>query len=797
MLKNYFKIAWRSLRKHKIFSIINISGLAIGLAAFWMITLYVADELSYDDYHANASRIFRLAQHLNWDGDDLHLAPTSDPFAPALKSDYPEIQEAVRIDPEGGGTISYGDKKLQADDILFTENSVFKIFSYHFLYGDANTALSRPHSIVLTKTLAQKLFGNAALALNKSINFENGNAHQVTGVIDDLPVNSHFTFSALRSSPDYFSKGWDRFYLYTYILLKENADVKKLELKLPQFFNKHLKSLMGNMNYRLELQPLKSIHLHSNLNYEISPNGNISNIYILSLVAALILIIASINYMNLSTARSSLRIKEIGVRKVNGSRRSQLIVMFLTESVLITFIAAGIAISIMYFALPWFQYLTEKDVSIWRFGIAQSLFLLAAFSLLTGLISGIYPALFLSGFKLIPALKGQAGNQAGNLIFRKSLVVFQFVITISMIAGSFIIYQQLHYMLQKDVGFNKDQVITFHLESHEMREKISAFKKQLLQNPFIESVAAASNPIGNNNIGGRDYNIEVNGKIDPKARIAKQLMIDEDFIPTLEINLVKGRNFFQNMSTDKDKVLIVNETLANDAGWSEPIGKKIQCGTDSMGNPVIFEVAGVVKDFNIYSLQHKVEPLILQLPEALNDKDNIYVRLNKQNIPAALKFITDEYRKFDPEHTPDYHFLNQNFAHQYEAEQKQGNILLVFTILSIIIACLGLFGLVTFIAEQRIKEIGIRKILGASVSAIVSLLSKDFMKLVILAIVIASPIAWWAMSKWLEGFAYRVIISWWVFALAGMVAVLIALFTVSFQAIKAAIANPVKSLRSE
>lgn len=500
MIKNYIKIALRSLRKHKVFSIINISGLAIGLAAFWMITLYVTDELSYDLHNMNAGRIFRVVQHANWDGGNLNLAPTSPPFAPTLKSDYPEIQEAVRIDAEGGGAISYGNKKLKADDILFTENSIFKIFTFHFLFGDANTALGKPQSIVLTKTLANKLFGNAALALNKTINFENGNGYIVTGVIDDVPVNSHFTFSALRSSPDYSSENWDRSYLYTYVLLKKDADVKKLELKLPQFFNKHLKNLWGNVNYRLELQPLKSIHLHSKLEYEISPNGNISNIYILSLVAALILIIASINYMNLTTARSSVRIKEIGVRKVNGSPRSQLVLMFLTESVLLTFIATGIAICIMHLALPWFQYLTAKDLSIWRFGIAKSLFILVSFSLLTGLVSGMYPALFLSGFKPIPALKGQEGNQSGNLILRKSLVVFQFVIATSMIAGSFIIYQQLHYVLQKDMGFNKDQIIAFHLESQEMRGKIPALKKQLLQNPLIESVAAASNPIGNNNI---------------------------------------------------------------------------------------------------------------------------------------------------------------------------------------------------------------------------------------------------------------------------------------------------------
>ncbi|MCW3118442.1 MAG: transporter permease, partial [Chitinophagaceae bacterium] len=511
---------------------------------------------------------------------------------------------------------------------------------------------------------------------------------------------------------------------------------------------------------------------------------------------ALILIIASINYINLSTARSSLRIKEIGVLKVTGSGRGQLVLMFLTESVLITLIASVIAIGILNLAMPLFQHFIGKEIDMWRFGGWQTLLLLTGFSIFAGGLSGLYPALLLSGFKLIPALKGQAGSQIGNLVFRQSLVVFQFVITIAMIACSFIIYQQLLYVRQKNLGFNKDQVITFHLGGA-VRKNIPAIKEQLLQNPLIESVATAGNPIGNNNIGGRDYKIELNGSMDAKARIANQFMIDEDFIPALQIKMVEGRNFLPSMPTDKDKAVIINETLAKDAGWKEPVGKKIQCGTDTAGKPVLYEVAGVVKDFNIYSLQHKIQPLILQLPQYTNDKDNMYVRISKKNVGAALKFTKDTYKKFDPSNPFEYSFLDQNFARQYETEKMQGNLLFIFTLLAISIACLGLFGLVTFTAEQRRKEIGIRKVLGGSISGIVMLLAKDLVILVMIAIVIATPVAWLSMSKWLEGFAYQVNFGWWIFGIAGILALLIAFATVSVQAIKAALANPVKSLRTE
>lgn len=796
MIKNYFIVAFRNLQRNKLFSIINIGGLAIGLAAFWMITLYVANEMSYDKFHAKSGRIYRVVQHASWNGGSFHLAVTPAPMAAALKNDYPEIEATVRLDAEGGGTIFYGDQRIEVGDIFFADSASFNVFSYHFLAGDAKTALSKPQSIVLTKTLAQKLFSDAATALNKTINFGNNNPALVTGIIDDVPMNAHFRFSALRSMPEDIGKNWSNSYLYTYLLLKENADVAVLNKKLAPFFKKYLEPSLGEANYHMELQPLPSIHLHSNLDYEIAPNGNISYITIFSLVAALILIIASINYMNLSTARASLRVKEIGVRKVSGSGRGQLVLMFLAESVLITFLASALAIGILQLCLPWFRQFSGKEIAMDSFSGWQTALFIIAFSLLAGCLSGLYPALFLSGFKLIPSLKGQTGTHTGNRRFRQSLVVFQFVITIAMMAGSFIIWQQLQFVLKKDLGFNKDQVISFHL-GRTMRNQIPAIKQQLLQNPLIESVATASNPIGNNNIGGRDYKAVTNGVTSNKSSIAKQLVIDEDFIPALQIKMASGRNFMADMPTDKSQVVIVNETLAKQAGWSDPAGKKIQLGTDSLGKPALFSVAGIVKDFNIYSLQHKIEPLVMQLPAEVNDKDNMYVRLSKSNIKTALAYTESIFKKYDTGNPFVFSFLDQNFAKQYEAEKMQGRLLLVFTVLAICIACLGLFGLVTFTAEQKRKEIGVRKVLGSSVSGIVLLLAKDLLKLVVIAILIATPIAWLAMGKWLQDFAYRTSIGWWIFALSGIIALTIAFITVSVQAIKAAMANPVKSLRTE
>ncbi|MDB5089558.1 MAG: hypothetical protein JWR09_3552 [Mucilaginibacter sp.] len=796
MIENYLKIAWRNLNKHRFFSLVNICGLAVGVAAFWIIALYVTDEWSYDRYNEKSDRIFRVAQHGKWGNGGFNLAITSIPYGPALKADYPEVEEAIRIDGEGGGKIIYDDKQITANDISFADNAIFNIFSYHFLSGDPETALSKPHTIVLTKTLAEKIFGDASTAMDKTISFDKNDQNVVTGVIDDVPQNSTFKFSALRSLNADYNGRWGNAGVFTFVLLKNHDDYKKIEAHSDDFFNKHLKTDFAGVKYKMELQPLTSIHLHSNLDYEMSNNGNITYIYVFSIVGLLILAIAVINYVNLTTARSSVRVKEIGIRKVIGSGRSQLLYMFFSESVLLAVLATIAGMVLIQAAIPYFNHLSGKSLDIWYFGAARSLVIFALFALLIGIISGIYPALFLSGFNTIPAMKGQLGNQSSTILFRKGLVIFQFVITIVMIVGSCVIYQQLHYVLNKDLGFNKSQMLTFHIHNKGARAKTEEIKAQLLQSPLIQSVAVAGNPIGNNDIGSSDFNIGANGNNAPDTKMVEELIVDEDFIPAMQIKMAAGRNFIKGVSDTANHSIIVNETLIKELGWKNPIGRRVRTGVDH-GVITYSTIIGVTKDFNTYSLQHKISPMVLNLPAVANDKDNLYVRLSKTNIPAALNYLQQVYARFDPENKVDYNFLDQNFANQYQSEQKQGNLLLIFTVLAISVACLGLFGLVTFTAEQRVKEIGIRKVLGAGIHHIVNMLAKELVLLVFVAAIVATPIAWLAASKWLQSFEYRTNIHWWVFAAAGLAAMLLAFITISVRSVKAAMANPAKSLKSE
>lgn len=797
MLSNYLKIALRSLWKNRVYSGINVVGLAVGLAACLLITLYVADELSYDRYHERADRIYRVVHRATWEGGRMNLAPTSAPYAPTLKQTYPEIEQVVRILPEGGGVIQYGTAKVEAEDIAFADQNLFQVFSYSFLYGDPNTALSKPQSIVLTQTLAARLFGNAASALGKTVLFENNFPNVVTGVISDMPANSHARFSGLRSFSTGFTSGWQEFNLHTYLLLREGADPNKVETKFPAFFERYIKPEMGNVDYAMSLQPLTSIHLHSNLDYELSPNGSYRTVSVFAIIAGLILLLAGINYINLATARSAIRLREVGVRKAVGSGRGQLAGLFLTETSLLTVLATTLGAGLAYVLMPFFNQLTGKELSMWRFGTGYSLLILAGFAVVTGLLSGTYPALFLSGSRTVAALRGQMGSQSATIAFRKPLVTFQFAITVALIAASGIIYQQLRFAMNKSLGFNKDQVLTFHLHDDETRTKVPVIKAKLLQSPLIEGIAAASNPIGTNNLGGGGYYFEIDGKMTTSSKIVHSIMVDGDFLKTMEIGLVQGRSFSDAIPADRYNAILVNETLVKELGWKDPIGKRVKFYIDDKGTQAERRVVGVVKDFHTHSLQHKIEPLALQMPPSADEQDNVYVKIRAGQAEAALALIQKTYEQFEPGGVFDYQFLDQNFARQYAREQNQNNLLLIFTALAIFIACLGLFGLVTFTAEQRTKEIGVRKVLGASVASIVTLLSKDFLKLVLVAIVIASPLAWWAMSHWLEGFAYRVNLEWWVFAAAGTLAILIALLTVSFQSVKAALMNPVKSLRSE
>lgn len=797
MFRNYFKTAWRNLQRNKIYSAINMGGIAVALAASWLIGLYVSDELSYDRSFANSNRIYRIVQHASWQGDSMNLVPTSAPFATAFKTTFPEVEDAARIDLEGGGLIKYGNKTFKQDDICFADNSLFNLFEYHFLYGDAKTALMQPQSIVITKTLANKIFGDASKAINQTILFGSDNyPNKVTGVIEDMPQNSHLRFSGIRSFGNALNNGtWNNTYLYTYLLLKKESDISTLENKLSAL-EKKLAKEMNYTEYQIELQPLTSIHLHSNLDYELSPNGSISRVYMFVVIGILILLIALINYMNLSTARAATRVKEIGIRKVIGSARKHLIGLFISEALLVTFIAAFIACFLVQVSLPFFNQLSGKDLTIWRFGIINTVAAVIAFALLTGCISGSYPALFLSRFKLIPSLKGQLGNMHSNIAFRKSLVVFQFVIAVCLISGSYIIYKQLQYVSQKDLGFNKEQVLIFHIDDMKVRGEIPALKHELMQSLLIEDVAVAGNPIGNNDLNTNGFLFEKNGEISSSSQLANKLYVDEDFLKTTDIQLLQGRNFSKDISTDKDDAVIINETLMKTLGYTNAVGKKMLYPKPdkSVSNRTI---VGVIKDFHAYSLQHKIAPMVMMMPPNDNEKDNLYVKLAKSKTAEAITYLKNTYTKFDNKPTADFHFLDENFQKQYAAEQKQEQLSLSFTVLAFIIACLGLLGLVIFAAAQRTKEIGIRKVLGASVASVTIMLSKDFAKLVFIATIIAIPIAWFVMNKWLQGFAYRINIEWWMFVLTGSVTILVALITVSFKAIKAAIANPVESLRTE
>ena len=800
MFKNYLIIAWRNLTRNKTYSFINIMSIAIGLAVFWMIALYVGDEFSYDKSQPDGGRIYRVAMHASWEGGKLDLPITSPPFAPAMIAAFPEVENATRIDREGSGNIGYNDKTFKTDNaVFFVDDQFFKVFNYYFIAGNAANALAKPQSIVITESLAVKIFGDANKALNQVIYFGPNYGNTVSGVVKDISENNHLRFSAVRSADTSFNGNeWKNFYVYTYLKLTKSANITSLEKKLSAFAAATIQKEMKVKDYKMELQPLTSIHLHSNLNYELSANGSISRVYMFIAIAILILLIALINYMNLSTARSSVRVKEVGIRKVIGSGQGNLAGMFIVEAVLITFIAALAALLMVNLSIPFFNSISGKQLTIWHLGIANTLLVLSLFVLLTGIISGSYPAFFLSRFKTIPALKGQLGNMNANIVFRKSLVVFQFMITVVMISGSVIIYRQMQFASNKDLGFNKDQTLTFHIDDMNVRGQLTALKTQLLKSPLIEGAAVAGNPIGNNDLGGHSYSFEQNdGAISTKEQMAQELMVDDAFLKTMDVQLAAGRNFSSDMPTDLYSSIIINETLMNSLGWKNAIGKKMQFNRNQSSERATMTVIGVVKDFHTYSLQHKIDPLVIMMPTSVGAQDNMYVKLAKGKTAEGLTYLKQVYAQFDKANTAEFHFLDENFAKQYAAEQKQGQISLVFTILAVIIACLGLFGLATFTATQRVKEIGIRKVLGASVGSITAMLSKDFIVLVAIAIIIAVPVAWFGMSKWLQAFAYRIDIEWWMLLLSGVLALVIALITVSFQTIKAAIANPVKNLRTE
>jgi putative ABC transport system permease protein len=798
MIKSYFTIALRSIHRHQVFSLINILGLAIGMAACMLVLLYVRDELSYDRTHEKADRIYRVAQHAHWEGGTIDAAVTSGPFAPFLKKDYPEVQQAVRIATEGSEFIKYGDKTLKTP-IIVADPNLFDVFTHRFLYGSPTKALGNLNAIVLTKTTAENIFGHASQAVGKTLQVLNRSNFIVSGVVEDVPTNSHFRFGAalpLDAKAD-FLKPWQNFSLYTYLLLPEGYDIARLQAKMPAFYQRYLGKEMGaGVDFLIDFQPLTSIHLHSHLQAEMEANGDITYVYIFSVIAAFILLLACINSMNLATARSASRAKEVGIRKVVGSSRQQLIGQFMTESFLLTGLSLAISLLLVEWLLPFFNQITEKQLHIPWLSQPISIGLLLLVAVATALVSGSYPAFFLSHFRPITILKGTFIRNPTNAFFRKGLVVFQFTVSIALITATWIAYEQLAYVRNKELGFNKEQLIGVRIPDYQVRHQLAAVKTHLLQNPAILGAAATTNPIGRDDIGSGVMFFEENGKKPELTHTVKPLGIDTDYLGLMQIQLKEGRNFSPTMPTDSTQAVIINEALVKELGWKNALGKRIWYFIDDNGHTAEAKVIGVVKDFHIASLHQPIEPLVLRLVPQ-DEADNLYVRLRPENMAATLDFIRKTHQSFDAYNPLETYFIDQNFARQYEADARRGQLFLAFAGLAIFIACLGLFGLAAFTAEQRTKEIGIRKVMGASVNNIVTLLSKDFVKLVLLANIIAVPLAWWAMQRWLEDFAYRVQISWWMFVLAGVLALVIALLTVSYQAVKAAVANPVKSLRTE
>lgn len=808
MILNYLKIALRNLWKNKGFSAINIIGLSIGLASFILISLYVIDELSYDRYNEKADRIYRINSDIRFGGNNLVLAVTSDPMGPTLKKDYPQVEEFVRFYQRGPILLKKNNQFINEQQVIAADSNLFNVFTLPAVVGDTKTALDNPHSVVISASTAQKYFGTTE-AVGKVLQSDENKQYQVTAVIKDIPQNSHFHFDCIFSMKDvqYSFGNFLSNNFQTYILLKKGVHYKDFEKNFKQVLEKYLvpqaRQLMnihsmddfekaGNhLNY--SLMPLTEIHLKSDRTAELGTNSNIQYVYIFSVVALFILLLACINFMNLSTARSANRAREVGIRKVLGSDKRSLIRQFMVESMVMAFFSLLIAILLVWIALPFFNTISGKSMQIFNLFGWEELILLFLLPVIVGILAGSYPAFYLSSFQPIQVLKGKLTTGFKRSGLRNALVVFQFATSIILIVGTIIVYDQLNYIRTTKLGFQKDQVLVIS-NTHSLGNQADVFKNELTQLPGVKSASLSSFlPIPSSrsdNTFSRESVLDVNNGINMQT-----WRVDYDYLRTLGMQLVMGRNFSPQFGTDSTAVLI-NETTAKLLGYTNPIGHKLYTDYDisDQKNVKEFTIIGVIKNFHYESLRQTIGPLCMVLSKS---DDHICLQITAENVQPLLQKIEAKWKAVLPGMPFSYEFMDDAFDHMYRAEQRIGKVAVSFALLAIIIACLGLFGLITYAAEQRTKEMGIRKVLGASISSLVTLLSKDLLIMVLIASFIAFPIAWYAMHQWLLDFAYRIQISWWVFLGAGLAAICIALLTISYQAFRSARANPIKSLRIE
>jgi len=810
MFKNYFKIAARHLVKQKMYSAVKIGGFALSIAACLLIALYIKDELSYDKNWADADRIYRITGEYNINGKIESGADWPAPMAKALKEDFPEVEKAGRFmdAPLFYGAGSNQLRKVDEEQNIFeqgfsyADQDMLDMLQVPMVYGDRAHALSEPNTMVISKSKADKYFPNQnpvgkVMILNNDVK----NPYKIGGVIKDFPTTSHIHYDFLLTMTghqlwDGEQTTWMASNYPTYVLLKPGANPvqfqNKLKLILTKYYIPALKESNNTEaetileNAKLLIQPIADIHLYSANIEDRLDKGDIRFVWLFGAIAVFILVIACINFINLSTAKSANRAKEVGLRKVVGSHRSSLVKQFLTESLLYSVLSFVLGLLIAILLLPYFNTLSAKHLTIpWTAWWLLPMMITAA--IIIGVVAGLYPSFYLSSFKPIHVLKGQVSKGSKHSVLRNGLVVFQFTTSIILIIGTIVIYNQTQYILNKKIGFDKDQVLVIQ-GTNTLEDKREAFKNELLKSSEIKSVSVSDYlPISGTKRDGNTFYKEGKTKEDIGA-FTQKWQVDYDYLKTLGMHMIEGRYFSKDMASDS-AAAVINKTMATKLGLKNPIGQRIENGWQK------FTVIGVMEDFNFESMRQDVTPLCLVLG---NYNSSIFsVKISGADTKSVINYVSSVWKSFSPNQPFRYTFLDESFANMYADVQRTGSIFTSFAILAIIIACLGLFALSAFMAEQRNKEIGIRKVLGASVSGITTMLSKDFVKLVFISIVIASPIAWWAMTKWLQDFAYRISISWWMIAAAALVAIVIALITISFQSIKAALMNPVRALRSE
>jgi len=807
MLRNYIKIALRNLRRNRVFSLINIFGLSVGLAACLLIAAFVQDETHYDRFASRARDIYRVnlgvitATRADYPMVDIAVGP-------GMAAAYPEIETYTRLTQLGDNFVRYGTRQFKERKIVSVDSNFFGVFDLPFLAGDPHTALMQPNSLVITRAFAGKYFGTEG-AIGKTIDFRSFGACKVTGVIDKIPDNAHFHFDAFLSWSTLHIRQytWSNVGPYTYLLLRPHADAAALQARFPQLVQKYVvpeiahdmgvpmaEAKKTGTGFIFSLTPLTDIHLHSDTKYEMEANGSSRYVFIFGALALFILLLACANFTNLSTASAAGRGKEVGIRKVMGSLKQQLITQFITESVLLTAFSMTIAFGLVLLLLPYFNEVAGKQISFWSFfswpALAASLIL----TLVVGSAAGIYPAFVLSSFNTIKVLKG--GTKAGrNSLLRSALVVFQFVVSIALIAATLVVYRQLHYMQDKRLGYDKDQVLYIQ-DANLLGANQEAFRQHLLQDKRVINASISWCAPGTGAMNGTEIvpTSDVAGA-GPENNAGREIHanifhIDDHYVPTMGLKMVAGRNFSRDFPTDSSGVLI-NETAVNDLGWghTNPIGKII-----SRSGRHEYKVVGVVSDFHYMSVKQKIAPLMMLLGD---NYGGIIVKVNTAEAGGFLSDAKRDWATFNPAGPLSYFFLDDRFAMLYTAEQHTGRLFTAFTIIALLIAGLGLFGLAAYMVEQRTREIGIRKVLGASIASVLLLVSKEFLGLVGLAFLIAVPLAWWGMRQWLQEFAYRVPISWWIFPIAGVAALFIAVLTISWQTARAATANPVDSLRTQ